>query len=418
MPASILIVVVDGLRASALGGYGNTAFPTPALDQFAAQSLLLDWCYAPSDDLADIYRALWCSEVPREPRDNISRPAGAPLLNSLPKRLADFGYATTLISDDPLVGSFAAAADFDQIAALPAMSSPNESSKRADDPLDTELASHFAVLIQVLKHCVASHPSDPVSAQKPQFVWFHTRGMYGQWDAPIEFQQSLLDEDDPPPIKLVTPPDLIVQTGNDPDAAFRYATAYAAQTMVLDACWEHLLDTLNRDARNPWLVMLIGARGFPLGEHGRIGGIDPRLYAEQLHVPWLIHFPDNLGQLARVGALTSHLDLLPTLIDWSDSDKTLNRPSFGGLSVLPFAKSARTSWREAIIATSATARAIRTPTWCLREDVTPSAMTRHSNDGTPPSELYVRPDDRWEANDVAKLCPAVIDELRAAMSPG
>jgi hypothetical protein len=28
------------------------------------------------------------------------------------------------------------------------------------------------------------------------------------------------------------------------------------------------------------------------------------------------------------------------------------------------------------------------------------------------SELFVRPDDRWEANDVAKLCPDVVEELR------
>ena len=52
MPApNILVVVVDGLRASAFGAYGNTSFPTPALDQFAADSLLLDWCYAPSAEL-------------------------------------------------------------------------------------------------------------------------------------------------------------------------------------------------------------------------------------------------------------------------------------------------------------------------------------------------------------------------------
>jgi hypothetical protein len=28
-----------------------------------------------------------------------------------------------------------------------------------------------------------------------------------------------------------------------------------------------------------------------------------------------------------------------------------------------------------------------------------------------PAELYVRPDDRWEMNDVAKLCPEVTERL-------
>jgi hypothetical protein len=29
--------------------------------------------------------------------------------------------------------------------------------------------------------------------------------------------------------------------------------------------------------------------------------------------------------------------------------------------------------------------------------------------------LYVRPDDRWEANDVAKLCPDTLESLHAAL---
>ena len=62
--SNILVVVVDGLRASALGAYGNTTFPTPALDRFAADSLLLDRCYSPSAELEQIYHALWLSEHP------------------------------------------------------------------------------------------------------------------------------------------------------------------------------------------------------------------------------------------------------------------------------------------------------------------------------------------------------------------
>ena len=40
---NILVIAVDGLRAAALGAYGNTTFPTPALDQFAADSIVFDW---------------------------------------------------------------------------------------------------------------------------------------------------------------------------------------------------------------------------------------------------------------------------------------------------------------------------------------------------------------------------------------
>ena len=68
-----------------------------------------------------------------------------------------------------------------------------------------------------------------------------------------------------------------------------------------------------------------------------------------------------------------------------------------------------------MISTSASARSIRTAGWCLREDIT-QEVSAASNGVTEVSELYVRPDDRWEANDVAKLCPEVVEELRAGLS--
>jgi arylsulfatase A-like enzyme len=237
--------------------------------------------------------------------------------------------------------------------------------------------------------------------------------MYGRWDAPLEFQHLLLDEDDPPPVESSVSPDMETKIGHDPDAPFRYASAYAAQAMVLDACWEELLDAIEATPAQQWLIMLIGARGFPLGEHGRIGGVDPRLYTEQLHVPWLIRFPDKLGHLMRSGLLTSHQDLLPTFIDWLDRDYKLDRAAIDGMSVLPLATMIRTPWRDALIATSTTARAIRTAAWCLRENNSANIGTASSGEPATSGELYVRPDDRWEANDVATLCSEVVEELRA-----
>ena len=396
MPANVLVIVVDGLRASALGAYGNTSFATPALDRFAAESLLLDWCFAPSPDLPDIYRALWHSR----------RSAQNPSTVSLPRVFADAGYATTLVTDEPSLSSYSSASDFDEIVQIASSLETGSTSKRADDSSETDLAHAFSAAIEQVGE---------VRHDKPRLVWLHARGMYGPWDAPLDLQQSLLDEDDPPPIESIAPPDLVTNSDDDPDAAFRYACAYAAQVMVLDECLENLLDAINASDGNEWLIMLLGARGFPLGEHGRIGGVDPRTHAEQLHVPWLVRFPDKLGQLSRVDALTSHHDLLPTLVDWIDRDRKLDRSAFDGTSVVPFASSARTPWRDATISTSASARSIRTAAWCLREDVAHDDGAAASNEAASTPELYVRPDDRWEANDVAKLCPEVVEELRAAL---
>jgi arylsulfatase A-like enzyme len=208
---------------------------------------------------------------------------------------------------------------------------------------------------------------------------------------------------------------MMTNSASDPDAAFRYACAYGAQVMVLDNCLEDLVNVINASGDNGWLISLMGARGFPLGEHGRIGGVDPHTYAEQLHVPWLVRFPDKLGQLTRVDALISHHDLFPTLGHWIDRDGRIDGSTSGGASVLPLASSAQTAWRDATTSRSSGARSIRTATWCLREDFALRGATAF-NGPTEVSELYVRPDDRWEANDIAKLCPDVVEELRARLS--
>src|SRR6478736_5724691 len=105
MPVNVLVIVVDGLRASALGAYGNTSYPTPALDRFAAESLLLDWCYAPSPDLADIYHTLWHSRQSARSHSE----------SSLARVFSESGFATTLIADDDSLSRQASAQDFDEI---------------------------------------------------------------------------------------------------------------------------------------------------------------------------------------------------------------------------------------------------------------------------------------------------------------
>jgi len=52
-------MVVDGLRASALGTYGNTTQPTPQLDRLASRSLVAEWLLADSLSIELFYRSLW-----------------------------------------------------------------------------------------------------------------------------------------------------------------------------------------------------------------------------------------------------------------------------------------------------------------------------------------------------------------------
>jgi arylsulfatase A-like enzyme len=139
------------------------------------------------------------------------------------------------------------------------------------------------------------------------------------------------------------------------------------------------------------------------------------LHAEQLHVPWIIRFPDGLGRLSRVGQLVTHADLFPTLADNSGlppSDRSLE---LDGRSALGLLNASSSDWRHVLIATDRKgARAIRTAEWCWIQD-RPTDGSVSEIDG-PRGELYVRPDDRWEANDVAKLCGEVADSLGSQLN--
>jgi arylsulfatase A-like enzyme len=213
----------------------------------------------------------------------------------------------------------------------------------------------------------------------------------------------------------VTPPDIGLTSASDPDASFRIGCAYAAQVMVLDGCWKALMEALTAtDPDKQWWVVLLGVRGYPLGEHRQIGGVDDRSYGEQLHVPWLIRCPDGRGALARSHALTTHLDLLPSLADLVHGGIQDLPGHLDGMSIQPLISTTRVAWRDWLLSISPTgSKSLRTATWCLRQAA--GANTGASDVAALKADLYVRPDDRWEANDVAKLCPDVVEQLGRAM---
>jgi arylsulfatase A-like enzyme len=376
---NILVVAVDGLRASALGAYGNTAYETPALDQLAAESFLFDACFAPTAELPAIYRALWQSVHPLRTSEYAAR------MPTLPNVLAEQHYSSTLVTDAAEVASCASAAGFGEYVQV-----SGDIAERVDEISQTALARLFAAACDAV----------PATGDVPRLVWVHSRGMYGPWDAPVVLQQSLLDEGDPRPLNDVVPPDVSIGAQDDPDTAFRCGVAYAAQVMVLDACWAALSDALAATGEE-WLLMLLGVRGYALGEHARVGGVDRRLHAEQLHVPWIVRSPDGAGRLARTRRLMSPLDLFPTLLPQTDLGPGNRSMRYDGRSVVPLLETTICPWRDALLSTSeGEFLAFRTPGWSLQCNV-PSRT----------AQLFVRPDDRWEANDIAALCPDVVEAL-------
>jgi hypothetical protein len=167
---NIICISVDGLRASALGAYGNTWHPTPALDALASQSRLTDWMFIDRPTLEGFFNAVWN-------RDG----------ESLVERLRDAGIQCALTTDDAAIAELAETAGFGEVRHLEFASRENAASVA-----DTELAQLFAVAIDQLAAWgeLASSAED---SPPRRLLWLHARGYRGAWDAPMPFRESLLD---------------------------------------------------------------------------------------------------------------------------------------------------------------------------------------------------------------------------------
>jgi arylsulfatase A-like enzyme len=385
-PKNLICLVVDGVHAGMVGAYGNSWIHTEQLDRLASESYVFDQAVTESPNLATIYEALWqgCSLTDGQ------RPNGASLASIAGKH----GWRTALVSDEPRIATFSGAADFHEAVRC----EQPHCDAAADDPSATGSARLFDLAMDRLN-----------SAREPFLLWVHSRGLYGPWDAPYECRRRFAQEDDPPPPLFVDPPDRWLPLGYDPDELLGIAHAYAGQIAIVDRCIETLFERLETSKLlDSTLVSFVSPRGFPLGEHRRVGLCDQSLYSELTQMVWLLRFPSGLGRLDRSQALVTAADLPGTLLHWMELDVNALQPA--AKTLLPVISGDASGTRDRVYLQSRNDRALRTAAWLLAAPA----------EG--PAELYAKPSDRWEVNDVANLCPDIVagmqDAMRQHVEPG
>ena len=377
-PRSAICVIVDRLHAGMIGAYGNSWIRTPELDRLASESFLFDQAVICSPRLEALYDGLWTGE---------SGIAHAPdPQRSVPRQISELGVETVLITDDPVVAKHRLARGFTEIVVV------EQPGVRgiADTVEETQLARIFAAASAWLS-----------DVRSPSLLWLHVHGLSAAWDAPFDYRAQYCTEEDPLPSDSVEVPSLLLGRDYDPDTLLDIVHRYAGQISALDQCVGLLVDQLRAaPSASQTLFSLLSARGFPLGEHGRVGAYDEALYAELIQVPWMLRLPDGQGALTRSSALTPSLDLAPTLRDWWQMEPA--HQNRDGKSVLPLVRGEEVSSRQRIyFRAGEQERGLRTPAWYARWQV-----------GTgKPLELYAKPSDRWEVNQVAARCADVATVL-------
>ena len=379
----VIVLVIDRLGAGWLGPYGTTWIDTPQLNQLAAESLLCEFMLSDSFQLATIYRSYWQGLAAHCTLPTAPWP-------SLPELAKQAGLQPWLVTDDPSLLELPGAGDFQEQVLLRA----TPPKKAVRDIAHMQIADLFRTAAEQLQH-----------ATQPTLLWLHASAMQSAWDAPYEFCEQFAGEEDPRPPKLCLPPEHVFTTKPDPDELLGYVHSYAGQVVAVDACIGAFREEIANYSppENTWLIVT-SPRGYPLGEHRRVGAIGDALRGELLQVPLIIRMPQQEQQLTRLNSVQQPVDLFATLagICGTNLPCGLNLRQVAADEIPP---------SPLAIAWSEHERALRTPAWFYREAGTGDDKQR---------ELYGKPDDRWEVNEIAgrvsevvAACETVLAELES-----
>jgi arylsulfatase A-like enzyme len=387
MPRAI-VIVVDRLGSGFLGTYGNTWVITPAINRFASESILWEHCLSDSPQLASTCHTYWTGMHSMQ----LATAAGPQSPSSgLPGQLANADIPTVLISDELDVVNHPLVTGFAETILIP----EKNNDVGVDSIEETQCASVLAYALQWLE----KQPADASF-----LAWIHLRAMQGPWDAPHSFRELFHDEEDPDLPTWTIPPEQ-QNKSFDPDDLLSVTQAYAGQISALDSCLDVFWQTLDElPSADNTLTALTSPRGFPLGQHGRVGACDHPLYGELLNVPCMLQLPNQQQATKRIQSLVQPGNLYATLLQWFEQQDPLTEQRTLPSTLIPAPANLANNghWPASTsraVALSHQQLALRTPAWFLHQTMDQKA------------ELYVKPDDRWEINDVANRCPDIVEQM-------
>ncbi len=339
-PPNLLVVVVDALRADALGAYGAALGSSPEVDRFSERSLLVEHAWTQYTWTGPSFISYMSSRWARShgwvsswaDRSAIKPRPGSDL-PTLPGVLRDAGYVTVgLNANGYLDWLDASQLGFDQW------------SYEGDIPA-----------IQAAQRELAYWPHDG----RPNFLYVHLMATHHPLCPSQDAQRTAGVSIDP---TLYRRPDNKCPRGGLTQVAADYAAdglgpqqhlatyrdAYRAAVLDADRHFGRLLQTLDeQDLLSNTVVVFASDHGELLGEHGQ-NGHGPWVWEPLAHVPLLLAGP-GIPHSRQQQGVARLIDLAPTLLDAMGlADR--QPPSWQGRSLLrdvpspPLAVVERETW--------------------------------------------------------------------------
>lgn len=342
------LLAVHGLTPARLGCYGDEQWPTVHLDRFCQESVVFDQHFADVPSVAGARAALLYGRHPF--------PACPPAIDAdLRALLRAQGIPSFLVTDQPdgfSAGWHDVFADVDSALAA--------------------LADHERGLL-ILEE-----------------------SLLPPWSVPDDILATILEEDDESNVDPCLQPAAGFLA---PDDELEFQSLQLTAAAVIRDWDERFAMLLAVLLEQSWFddscLIVTAGRGQALGEHGVCGDFRPRLHEELVHLPLLVRLPRGEQGGRRVFHLTQTIDLAPTIL----ALQGLPAPdSWHGHSLLPLCRGGGALREYACCGLqigAATEYALRTPDAVV---IVPESAP--ANDPPRGPMFFVKPDDRWEVNDL------------------
>ncbi|MBV8678187.1 MAG: sulfatase [Planctomycetaceae bacterium] len=466
---NVIVVVCNSLHLGFLGAYGNGWIETPHLDRLASEGVVFDQHFPENLTTLPTRRSWWTGRYGFPDPEQ----GWTPLRHDepiLPDLLWNQGVRTALISDVPLLREVGQGfgRGFDEVVWIrgqgydpyvppgdpragkvrlrdePGLRLPPE-----DDPdfarwkerweqflrnravLRTDIEENTGVARTV--RAAIDWLERRGDESEPFLLWLDLFSPHGPWDPPEPYRDKYaaaepdafeageegdLVEDEDADVEdlsledvrvLIDVPAGAVGEVIDEAELLRLRRTYAGTVTLLDRWLGELFEALRRLGRmDDTLLVFTSDQGEPLGEHGFVRRFRPWLYEELIHTPLIVRMPRGRFGGIRHQALVQTVDLLPTIL------AAVGLPpaeQAHGHDLLPLIRGEQTKVRDyACLGMDVEEFAIRTHLWHLIVPVEPDP------DVPPRSpELYRKPEDRWDQNDVADQYPEVAEHLELTL---
>lgn len=470
---NVIVIACNALHLGFIGTYGNPWIETPHIDRLAAEGIVFDNHFAENVTTIPTRRSWWTGRYGfADPEQGWN-----PLLHDeriLPDLLWNQGIRSALISDVPYLreAGLGFGRGFDDVVWIrgsgydrwippehgsarglpvpaPEIGFPVPDADEPDhalwidrwsqylrnraalalhlDPASTNVARSIDAAVDWLRN--------PARTSQPFLLWLDLFCPHGPWDPPQPYRDmyATLDlnafrtdedgdlaeamlSDEPGPgldaarVLIDVPPSAVGDLISEVEL-LRLRVTYAGCVSLLDHQIGRLMHELRGLGRlEDTLIIFTADQGEPLGEHGYVRRFRPWLYEELIHTPLIVRLPGAARGGRRHQALVQTVDILPTLFDALGA-KPEESDRVHGHSLLPLIHGSVTRLREyACMGMDVEEFAIRTQNWHL-------VVPLESGDDDPPRgiELYRKPEDRWDQNNVVEQFPEVADQLELAL---